>query len=200
MNDLEGCIKLNSDDAVSEKDVKKLKKAKNILSLSVDPPIYVHIQNADSAYKIWTTLQRLYEEKGLSRKIGLLRNLISTRLDKMNGMQEYVDEIVNTSNKLSGVGFDISNEWLGAILLAGLTDTYNPFILGIESSGIEISGDAIIGKLLDNRIDENSESAFFMKKKTGQQEEKEGEGLLHVQRKRPFEPTMRKEIGYRQTK
>lgn len=165
MNDLEGCIEMDNDNAVKETNDKKLKKAKNILSLGVDPQIYVHIQNADSAHKIWTTLQRLYEEKGLSRKIGLLRNLISIRLDKVNGMQEYVDEIVNTSNKLSGVGFSISDEWLGAILLAGLTDTYNPFIMGIESSGIEISGDAIIGKLLDNRIDENCESAFLIKKK-----------------------------------
>lgn len=74
---------------------KKLKKSKNILSLSVETSIYVHIQNAVSALDIWQTLQRLYEDKGLSRKIGLLRSLISIRLEESANMQEYVDNIVN---------------------------------------------------------------------------------------------------------
>lgn len=146
MNDLEKCIV----DEGTETDTKKLKKAKNILSLAVETQIFVHIQNSTTALEIWNTLKRLYEDKGLSRKIGLLRTLISIRLDECDGMQEYVNQIVNTSNKLTGIGFDIDDEWIGAILLAGLTDNYQPLILGIESSGTNISGDMIISKLLDN--------------------------------------------------
>lgn len=163
LNDLEKCIELNDAGATLETDVKKLKKTKNLISLSVDASIFVHIQNATTAAEIWTTFQRLYEDKGLSRKIGLLRSLISARLEECNGMQEYVDQIVNTSKKLSGIGFSISDEWIGAILLAGLTDVYKPFIMGIESSNIGITGDAIISKLLDNRID-SKEGAFITKK------------------------------------
>ena len=111
LQDLEKCIKMND----KETDEAKLKKAKNVLSLSVDQSIYVHIQNAKSALEIWNTFKRLYEDKGLSRKIGLLRHLISIRLEQCENMQEYVDEIVNTSNKLSGIGFTISDEWQGAI-------------------------------------------------------------------------------------
>lgn len=162
LNDLENCIETNATGVVIETDEKKLKKAKNLLSLSVDTSFFVHIQNANSAAEIWKTFQRLYEDKGLSRKIGLLRNLISSRLEDQGGMQEYVDQIINTSNKLSGVGFPISDEWIGAILLAGLTDDYKPFIMGIESSGVEMTGDAIISKLIDNRID-SKEGAFFSK-------------------------------------
>lgn len=160
MNDLEKCIS----ESDTETDTKKLKKAKNLLSLSVESSIYVHIQNSTSALEIWSTLKRLYEDKGLTRKIGLLRQLISVRLDDCSEMQEYVDQIVNTSNKLKGIGFDIDDEWIGAILLAGLTDAYQPLILGIESTGTTISGDSIISKLIDNRIDAKSGSAFFTKK------------------------------------
>lgn len=86
-------------------------------------------------------------------------------MDECEGMQEYVDQIVNTSNKLSGIGFEIDDEWIGAILLAGLTDSYQPLIMGIESSGTKISGDTIISKLIDNRIESKSKDNAFLGKK-----------------------------------
>lgn len=161
MNDLEKCIL----DSGTETDLKKLKKAKNLLSLSVESSIFVHIQNATSALEIWNILKRLFEDKGLTRKIGLLRQLISVRLDDCSGMQEYVDLIVNTSNKLKGIGFGVDDEWMGAILLAGLTENYQPLILGIESTGTKIDGDTIISKLIDNRMDgQNNGNAFLANK------------------------------------
>lgn len=91
----------------------------------------------------------IYEDKGLLRKIGLLRSLISVRLEKMNSMQAYVNEIVSTSNKLCGIGFDIDDEWLGAIVLAGSTDQYKPLIMSLEESGVKLNADSIKQKLLD---------------------------------------------------
>lgn len=46
-------------------------------------------------------------------------------------MQEYVDSIISTANKLNGIGFNLTDEWLVSILLAGLTDQYKPFIMVI---------------------------------------------------------------------
>lgn len=133
LNDLEKCIETDDNDVAIEKDAKKLKKAKNLLSLSVDSSIFVHIQNVNSAAEIWKTFQRLYEDKCLSRKINLFMNLISSGLDDHAGMQEYADQIINTSNKLNGIGFPISDGWIRAILLAGLTDEYKPFIMAIHN-------------------------------------------------------------------
>lgn len=162
---LEQCISLV--DSEREKDAKKLRECKAILSLSVEPPIYVHIQNCESAIDIWKALQKLYETKGLTRKIGLLRNLISTRLDGCDNMQQYIDGIIGCSNKLTGIGFDISDEWIGAILLAGLTENYMPFIMGIEASDGNIKSDAIIAKLLDSQPNANAsgEALIGQKKK-----------------------------------
>lgn len=64
-----------------------------------------HIQNCESALDIWTMLANLHEEKGLSRKIALLRTLISSRLESESGMEAYVNKIIDTSNKLSSIGF-----------------------------------------------------------------------------------------------
>lgn len=59
-------------------------------------------------------------------------------------MQAYVDEIKCSANKLTEIGFAMTDEWLGAILLAGLTDNYKPFIMGIEAADSSITADAIV--------------------------------------------------------
>lgn len=87
------------------------------------------IQECTTAVDIWEK----YQDKGLCRKIGLLHSLISTRLESCDGIQQYVDEILNHSSKLSGIGFKMSDEWIVAILLAGLTEDFKPFIM-VEAS------------------------------------------------------------------
>lgn len=152
-------------DPVTETNADKLRGCKATLSLSVDTPLFVHITKCETALEIWNTLKNLFDDKGLSRKVTLLRNLISTRLEDCDGMQPYVDKIVDSSNKLNGIGFDISDDWKTAILLAGLTETYNPFIMGIEASNTKISSDTIISKLLDSQSGTEKGEACFGKKK-----------------------------------
>lgn len=148
-----------------ENDANKISSANAYLVLGVETSIYVHIQKCTTALDTWNTLHRMYEEKGLSRKISLLGELLSNKLCDCDGMQDYVDRIATAANKLTGVGFDVSDEWLGAILLAGLTENYGPFIMGLESTGVTISSDTIISKLIDSQIGGDKNSAFFGKKK-----------------------------------
>lgn len=148
-------------------DAKVLKACKAVLSLSIEVSLYIHIQSCTSAYEIWTTLCGLYEDKGLSRKISLLRKLISTRLEDSINMQAYIDSIVGNANKLKGIGFKLDDEWIAAILLAGLTENYRPFIMGIEASNATLQSDSIISKLLDTpQATENKSEALFSKNKS----------------------------------
>lgn len=151
---LQNCIKPKANlPAVScENDSDKLTEAKSILSLSIDESLIVHIQKAKTPIEIWSILQHLYEDKGLLRRTGLLRALMSVRLESTNSMQEYVEEIMTISNRLTGIGFEIGDEWIASILLAGLTEDYKPFILSIEGSGVPISADMIKQKLLDSDV------------------------------------------------
>lgn len=77
-------------DPVKEEDSKKLSGCKAFLVLKVGSKIYVHISACTTALEVWQTLQRLYEDKGLSRKIGLLRGLISVRQNECDHMRTYV--------------------------------------------------------------------------------------------------------------
>lgn len=154
-----------ADDIAVETDANKINSAKAYLVLGVETSIYVHIQKCATALGVWSCLQKLYEDNGLYRKIGLLGNLLSNKLVDCDGMQDYVDKIASTATKLQGIGFAVNDEWLGAILLSGLTEEFKPFIMGLEANGVGISGDLIISKLLDSfsgNSDKNS--AFFGKK------------------------------------
>jgi len=51
---------------------------------------------------------------------------------------------------LNGIGFKVDEEWIGSLLLAGLPEEYKPMIMGLESSGTPITGDAVKTKLLQD--------------------------------------------------
>lgn len=47
-----------------------------MIALAIEQGIYVYINECKDALEVWKTLQKLYEDTGLTRKIGLLRSLI----------------------------------------------------------------------------------------------------------------------------
>lgn len=127
--------------------------------------IQTHIESCDTPIKVWDVLKSLYEDKGLSRKIGILRQMISTRLEDSDGMQGYIDTIVDCSNRLGGIGLKMDDQWIAAILLAGLTDNYAPLIMALEATTVELKSDIIIAKLLDAQSGKSeNDSSFFSKK------------------------------------
>lgn len=61
-----------------------------------------------------------------------------------------ISRILSTAHKLNSIDFKLSDEWIGTFLLAGLPDDYRPMIMGLESSGVKITGDSIKTKLLQD--------------------------------------------------
>ncbi|KAG6456369.1 hypothetical protein O3G_MSEX009690 [Manduca sexta] len=148
-------------------DIKKDVKAKSKIILLVEPINFVHIENSKSSKEVWTNLQNAFEDSGLSRKVGLLKDLINTSLDSCSSVEDYVNKIMSTAYKLRNIGFEVGDEWLGTLMLAGLPNNYKPMIMGLESSSIKISSDFIKTKLLQEvKVSESSaSSAFFTKHK-----------------------------------
>ena len=158
-------------------DGKKDTKAKAKIILSIDPLNYPHVESAKTAREAWNNLKQAFEDTGLTRKVGLLRNLICTRLENCDSVDEYVHKIISTSHQLRNINFNISDEWVGTLLLAGLPDSYRPMIMGIESSGVNISGDSIKVKLLQEVKDPdhaNTEGSALLAKKQFHKNRKQG--------------------------
>lgn len=164
----EKCLKtvVEKDVAVTvEKYADKLNSCKAVLCLCVDKSLYVHIKSCGTALDIWQKFQSMFEDKVLSRKIGLLKTLINVRLEDSDCMQSYVDKIMTCSNKLNDIGFTISDEWQSAILLAGLTELYRPLIMGIEAANIELTANSVISKLIEAQPNEKEKGKAFHVKK-----------------------------------
>lgn len=123
-------------------------KAKSKLVLLIHPSNFSHILSCDSAKEIWDALSTAFADSGLSRRVALMRTLTSARLEQCDGMEKYVNLIMNTVHKLRGINCNVSEDWVGTFLLAGLPDTYQPMIMAVENSGIAITGDSIKTRLL----------------------------------------------------
>lgn len=125
-------------------------KARAKLILMVNPENYVHIQNCTTAKEVWDKLKTTFEDSGLTRKVSLLRKLTTTKLNECASVGDYVSKIMSSAHKLNSIKFTLTDEWVGTFLLAGLPDEYRPMIMGLESSGVQITGDSIKTKLLQD--------------------------------------------------
>lgn len=153
----------STESAIDPKKAENETKAYGKLVLLVETVNYSHIQSAKTAKEVWDNLAKAFEDTGLTRRVGLLRALISTKLDECATIEEYVNQIINTAHKLRGVGMNIDDEWIGTLLLAGLGDEYRPMIMGLESSGIKISADEVKMKLLqDVKVNDGREDSAAM--------------------------------------
>ncbi|KAJ6613907.1 Retrovirus-related Pol polyprotein from transposon TNT 1-94, partial [Pseudolycoriella hygida] len=146
----------------------KLLKAKSKLILLINPLNYGHIQVCTSAKEIWEKLQTTFEDSGLTRRVGLIRTLATTKLSDCANMEAYVQLLMGAAHKLNGIKCHVSDDWIATFLLAGLPDSYQPMIMALENSGIRLSADAIKTKLLQEYNSSNksdSSKAFFSSKK-----------------------------------
>lgn len=143
----------------TEEDSVLVAKAKAKFVLTLDPSLYVHVKDAKTCREAWDKIKNLYEDVGFTKKIGLLRNLISLRLNNCENMESYVNQVIETAQKLRKTNFDISEEWIGSLLLAGLPEKFSPMLMAIEHAGIAITTDSIKSKLLDMEIDGANGSA-----------------------------------------
>lgn len=178
------CIKPETDAdgkevIVSEADDART-KAK--LILTIDSALYVHIKTVKTTKELWVKLKSLFDDSGFTRRISLLRHLISIRLDNCSSMTSYVTQIIETGQKLCGTGFAINDEWVGSLLLAGLPEKFSPMIMAIEHSGIQVTADAIKSKLLDmenGNSGGNTEDSAFAVSRNWQQKRKQKSAAIN---------------------
>lgn len=88
------------------------------------------MRNVSTTKELWEKLRALFDNSGFGRRISLLRNLISKRLENYclcGSMIAYVTlTIIETGQKLCNAGFKLNEEWISSLLLAGLPEKYDP--------------------------------------------------------------------------
>lgn len=110
---LEGTQQYIKREPAGASEVTEDQKAKAKLILTIDPSLYVHVKDVKSTSQLWNRLRTLFDDSGFTRRISLLRNLISIRLENCGSMTAYVTQIVETSQKWSGTGLtSMTSGWV----------------------------------------------------------------------------------------
>lgn len=91
-------------------DPKKITRARAKIVLAVDPVNFVHIQETTTAKKAWDAVRKVFDDSGLTQRVGLLRKLVTTQLEKCRSMEDYVMQIIITAHQLNGVGLEVKDE------------------------------------------------------------------------------------------
>ncbi|KAI5637067.1 gag-polypeptide of LTR copia-type domain-containing protein [Phthorimaea operculella] len=142
-------------------DPKKNQKALAKICLSVGPSVLPQIRDATTPYKAWKNLETAYQDKGLCRRLGLLRALFGMKLNQMESMEAYVSKISELSQQLTDIGSPLDDDFVAVIMLSGLPDSYDPLIMALESTNTTLTSEKVKSRLLQeqSRRDDKTENS-----------------------------------------
>lgn len=137
------------------------------LTLTLDTCVYTHIEECETAKSAWDALKLAFQDTGVSRKVTLLKQWITLRLENCESMHDYVTQCLSLRSKVRNAGFSIDEQTAGAIMLCGLSDDYRPMVMSIEAKGSELTVDFVKNILLQEVEFEKSDdaSAFAARQK-----------------------------------
>lgn len=127
------------------------------LLLLLEEGVYSYMASTVTSKDAWTALENAFEDKGLCRKVELLKQMVQLKLIDCVSMEEYVNKMVMTSLKVQKAGLKFDEEIIASFLLAGLPEEYSPLVMAVENSATALTIDSVKTTLLqDTRFDSNN--------------------------------------------
>lgn len=139
------CAVMPKEGQVVDEDIQM--RALSTICLSLENTNYSLVMDAKDAQEAWNKLKSAFQDDGIYRRIGLLQQLTSIRLENYDSTVAYVDALFCTSHKLADTNFPVADEWLASLLLMGLPKFYAPMVMGLEASGKALKADAVKAKI-----------------------------------------------------
>lgn len=100
-----------------EFDEEKSMEALTLICLHVEPHIYPHVRNANRGKEAWDALAKVFEDKGINRRIGLIDVLLDEKLEKHKNMHEYIIAIMSAAQKLEDIGQGLDDDLIAVVML-----------------------------------------------------------------------------------
>lgn len=150
----------------------KNQKALAELTLLVDPSNYSHLEGCNTAKDGWDALVGAFEDKGVVRKVTLLKQWISLKLSDCESMHDYVNKCLALRSKIRAASLEVNEQIAGAIMLCGLSDEFKPMIMSIESKGSEITVDYVKNILMQEIDYEISNDEKLLAVRKGKKDKK----------------------------
>ncbi|XP_063616231.1 uncharacterized protein LOC134789592 [Cydia splendana] len=153
-------------------DPSHVKRALARIGLSVSTACLQHIRKATTAKEAWDNLKTVFENKGLYRRVLLLRQLHRIEYKQYNCMSRYLEAVMSLVHQLADIDKNIEDKEVVELLLSGLPDEYDALVSNLETANIadtNLTADMVRSRLLqeESRKMEGSscvdEAALFSK-------------------------------------
>lgn len=144
------CVEDSMPDHPTDEWIELDQKAQSTISLSVDDSQIVHICKCESAKEMWEELQKVHDRANLCNKLHLMRKLYQTKLREDQDMQDYIRSVLETVERVYGIGEEISDFYVAALLLSGLPDSYETLVTALDARPDDgLTLEYVKGKLVD---------------------------------------------------
>lgn len=107
------------------------------------------ISKCETSREVWLKIQSIHASKGPVRKIELLTDVTSFKIEEDDDFREKLVKFANDVEQLEGMNVPIAKDMLAVLILKGLPPSYENFQCAMRSQN-ELPGlDTFIGKILD---------------------------------------------------
>lgn len=157
----------------SDADAARGQRALARICLAVTSSCTQHVRTATSAKQAWERLQAAYEDKGLYRRVVLLRKLHRCNYSDYRGMPEYIETVMTTVQQLADIGKTIEDSEVAELLLSGLPQEFDVLVSGMEVANLTstLSSETVRARLLQEEhrrsgvCSESKENCAFISRK-----------------------------------
>lgn len=108
-------------------------KARAYISLLVCDNQLNHVRSATSASEAWKKLKDYHEKASLSNKVRLMRQICTLKLSEGGDAEVHVSSMTELFEKLAALGEKLSENWVVAMLLSSLPQSYDTLITALET-------------------------------------------------------------------
>lgn len=125
-----GCVEGTDTDAARDQ------RALARICLSLQPKLFQFVRAAKTSKEAWKSLSDTFEDKGLYRKVLLLRQLHRMEYVNYTSMSEYIEAVMSCVAQLADIGKTIEDGETAEILLSGLPEQYDVIVSGLETASL----------------------------------------------------------------
>jgi hypothetical protein len=107
-------------------------KALTQICLTVSEEIIPLVRPCKTAREAWTTICQQFEQKGMSSRVSLKRQLFNSKFDESTSMQSHINLLRSMALQLEIVGAPVSDEDLAVVLLCSLPPRFDAFVVQMD--------------------------------------------------------------------
>ncbi|XP_047988496.1 uncharacterized protein LOC125228091 [Leguminivora glycinivorella] len=139
------------------------------ICLSLNKDLYQYVRNCTTPADAWSKLKDAFEDKGLYRRVLLLRKLHRIQFSEHSSMASYIDSIITIVQQLEDIGRTIEDAEVAEILLSGLPAEYDTVVSSLSTAAVgqTVKSEVIKSRLLQefSRKSSIESTAAFVTKK-----------------------------------